>query len=156
VISQVIGRLKQRFPQKVDLYRVTSRSTNVETGVESETKEVFRIRQAIVLPPTLGLDPSKALAAISGANFSFGGLIEANTVVVLIDARDIPKNINLNVEDFYAIINKMRYEVVKVNTYGVREAFILNLKGLPGIKLEQIIDREFVDTLVFVEEASHE
>ena len=144
-IRDLIYRLKQDFGQRMELYVPTTTSQNIETGVQTICKKVFRIPRVVLLTSVLQRRFVHDVAFLTaGRNFAFGGLFDENNRTVILDAHDVPKNIQID-DSCYFIYNHQRYDVSKVELLEHRCAFVIDMKyvstRLPYEEIELRVDQ---------------
>lgn len=137
-IKDVIYSLKRDYGGPLDLYRDTIISLDRSTGEKEVTKEKWHIHRAIRLPRNIHRDV--IFSATGNRLFQYGNVIETADRNVIIDARDIPKGLVIQEENWYLIIDDERYEIRKAEKFDFNAAYFLILKKLVGKPLERIVE----------------
>lgn len=135
-IQRTLYSLKREYGERIDVYRLLSSSVNRTTGVPVTSKEVFNVRQAIVLPEQLSLFEKRGISLIS-ANKELvqGGQWEAGVRLILIDRDDLP-GVVLTTDD-WAVFNGQKYEFETLQDYA-GAAWIIKSRLAVGDKPKQI------------------
>jgi hypothetical protein len=108
-IRQTLYDLKSRYPTEVDIYQYVTNCTDPKTGIRTTTKKVINVRKAILLPTSLTRSfIFRRDYMTANKQFTFGGLFDIDTRVLIIDADDIDVKIE---KDNYIVIRDKKYEI---------------------------------------------
>lgn len=70
-------------------------------GLMDVTKRVYAIKKAIQFPTKLARKFVQDIAYLAAnKNFTYGALFDENTAIFIVDSRDLPKGLILNMDDF--------------------------------------------------------
>lgn len=109
----ILYNLKRAYGLPIDIYRPTSESHDVETGEITRGFSITKVKRAPVLPHTKERTFTYDLDYIqAGNNFTEGGFFDRETVDVLIDKKDLPRNFVPTLED-HVVIRGKRYDIKK-------------------------------------------
>ena len=107
-----IYALKRQHGRPATYCRVVDKSQNLETGVETITTEVTKIRKVIFLPTNV------TRKSLIKTNFFF----DPDKREVLIDRKDVDFEIK---DGDYIIYSNSRYNIIEVNDYELGEGYLL-------------------------------
>lgn len=111
-IKDMLYELKKDYGERVDYCLLIKNEINLETGINTVTKKVYPITRAILLPTKLQRKFIQDIAYLAAnKNFTYGALFDENTSVYIIDRRDLPKNVDIDLNNFF--INKHKRFVIK-------------------------------------------
>lgn len=136
-IRETIYSLKREYGVPADLYTIVATTTDLETGTRESDKRVFRIKRAILLPKRLYTDVITLVGG--GQALHHGALTDKSERVVIIDAKDYPKDYTPKPED-YVVINTTRFNVVEATDFDHKLAVILRVKQIEGELPRQILE----------------
>ena len=126
----IIYRLKRQYGLKLVYYRPETETHNVETGEIHRVWRSFVIQRAVVLPSTLDRSFVYDLTFIAANNnFVEGGYFDRNKRNVILDVKDVPKEITPNSND-HVEFGKERYEILSTIFVEDRNIYFLNLQSL--------------------------
>lgn len=130
-MRSLIYKLKRQFAQPIDIYRLVA-TTNVSTGKITKAWTKYSVPKAILLPED---EARKFVYELSfraaNRDFAYGGMFDESMRRFLISARDIPKNLDINENDF-VVFNHKRYQIKGVRPYEQGEAIMLTVTWLRG------------------------
>jgi hypothetical protein len=96
--------LKKDYGVPVKYGRLVKNQLNLDTGINSVTKEVYLIRKAIQLPTKLHRKFVQDIAYLAAnKNFTYGALFDEKVSLFIVDSRDLPRGFRLNMDDFLFI-----------------------------------------------------
>lgn len=99
-ISVILYRLKRNYPAKITIRKTLATYKDLETGEVTRPNRSFDIRRAIALPERRIPDFIYDLSYIAAnKNFAYGGQFSSSTRLVIIDAKDVPRDFNLSIGD---------------------------------------------------------
>jgi hypothetical protein len=146
-VKDTIYQLKREYPLKLDVYRIESAATNVETGKQTTVRTVRRINTAILLPTNLVRTFTYDLAFISAnKNFTVGGFYDLSNRVILIDKADL--DIELTLDDYFGIRGK-RYDIKQVEFLEELATFMVAAVEIKGAPLNAIYQNRCTSILDF-------
>ena len=141
-IKLVIYALKRAFGAKIQVYRVTSETHNVRTGVIDRIYSKQTIRRAVVLPNNITRDFVYDLSFIAAnKNFTYGGLFDPEQRNMILDAKDVSNGFVPNNND-YVIYNNERWLVAKVVPTAEVKAFFMTIKRTTSLPNDLVLDVE--------------
>jgi hypothetical protein len=113
-IKKVIYRLKRQYGVEVIIKTPTSRSTDYDTGVMTSTYTEYTIKRAVLLPTEILRKFVYDLSFIAAnKNFTYGGMFDLSTKVMLIDEKDLADGYTPTIKDS-AIIRNRKYNFSKI------------------------------------------
>lgn len=137
-ISQTIYKLKKQYGVPFQIYTTTSSSTDLQTGVKSVQKRIYNIKYGIVLPRKMY---AELVSLLGGSRtLSHNNLIDKETRVVLLDAKDYPADYVIEPGD-YVLMNHERFNITEINLYDHRLAGELKMTKIIGEKPRAIIEQ---------------
>lgn len=157
-IQRTIYSLKQRYGDEIQIYRLSSASTDYETGVKSATVSVIDIRKSVVLPAAevrrffasvAFLTASKQFLSPGNQGFdegSRGFIIEARDVYQTDDTFEFQP------ED-WIVYKGHRYDVVNIEVLEDL-GWMVMCKELKGTIPERVININTSNSLNFSSEQS--
>lgn len=106
-IRQLLYSLKRAFGSTLHIYTLIEAGTDYTTGIKSSTQKVRRIRRGIVLPIQVHRETAQSMSLISAnKSFVYGGVYEVGTRLFVIDARDVPKDFEIGMDDWIVYDNR--------------------------------------------------
>jgi hypothetical protein len=139
-IQRNVYAMKRQYGTMVDLYRILSSQTDHLTGTKTVVKEVHRIRHAPVLPYRMKRDLVQTISIISAdKKFVYGGAYDASRREVIIDARDLPRGVEIRPED-YLVIDGQRWTITEIEKFECDAGWALTTKHLPNVPPYEIHD----------------
>ncbi len=148
-IRAVLYDLKKRYGAPISVYRLSSASTDYETGVKSATKISFDIKKAIVLPASETRKFLTSISFISASKAFVSSGIQGwdqSQRGFIIDGQDL-LNFAFEPEDWIVYRGK-RYEVTLIETLEFDTGWLIIANQIKGSVAEQIINLNVVDTLI--------
>lgn len=111
-VGHVIYRLKRQYGRLMYIrYRQAADQYNLETGDITRDLTSIKIRKGVLLPQRVTREFVYDLSFIAAnKNFTYGGFFQQGDRVVLIDAKDLPRDFEINGE-MYVTIEDRRYEI---------------------------------------------
>jgi hypothetical protein len=129
-IRKIIYTLKRTWGQMLELFNPISQTHNVETGEVDRTYTVHKVKRAVVLPAGMKRDFVYDLSFIaSNRNFTAGGFFDENTRDVIVDAKDLPKDTNINL-DWHVQFKNKRWEIIAIYQTEDGSSWMLSCKNL--------------------------
>lgn len=131
-IRRVLYSLKRDYGTPMDLYQLISSETNPKTGKVTLDRRRISIRKAIILPSVLARKFSYDLSYIAAnKNFTYGANYDINSRTVIVEANDLPSDIEIKIDDWVVIENR-RYEIKSSERLEHGYGFLLSLKETLG------------------------
>lgn len=128
----IIYSLKRRMGLPATLYAPALTDQNIETGKISRTWEPIEIRRAIIVAASESRKFIYDLAYIAVAkNFTTGGYFDETRRLVIIDAKDLPKEFIPNLNMHFEFQDK-RWEINQVNRVEDRAGFSFIVTEITG------------------------
>lgn len=147
--SGVLYRLKRRHGQSIDLYHKTTQEINTITGKRIITKVKYSIKKAIMLPSQVAL---KYIDLSGGSQkFSYGGFIESDTKVYIIESKYVKGLDFNNVKDFYIVEENKRYDVNEIKEIENHKSLIVIAKHIRNGTVDKIVDLTIKTKLEFIQ-----
>ena len=132
-IKPIVYRLKRNYGVTVTLVRLSNLQDSIQTGKMSQTKQEITIRRAIVGPALELRDFVYDLSYIAAnKNFTFGGFFDADTRIMIIDSKDLPKGFEPTMDD-YVIYEDRPYQFKEVHPLAKKYAWSMLLKQVDAI-----------------------
>jgi len=148
----IIYKLKRDFGKSVTIYRPITSIQNVQTGKILRSFLLVEIRQAPVLPRNTSRKFTYDLDYIqAGNNFTEGAYFDKVLNDVLIDARDLPRFFEPNLDDFLIFEGK-RFDIKAVERFEDFATFHLTTAGVENQDKEKWMSLksglDFIDSFV--------
>jgi hypothetical protein len=100
-IRDTLYQMKKDYGVPVKYGRLVKNELNLDTGINTVTKEVYLIRKAVLLPTKLMRKFVQDIAYLAAnKNFTYGALFDEKLSLLIIDSRDLPRGLQLNMDDF--------------------------------------------------------
>jgi len=137
----VIYRLKRNYGEPVHILYNQSLSHDVRTGEVDRQEEVINVKRAIVMTPKVARQFSYDLSFIAAnKNFTYGGFYDASDRVLLLDAKDLPKDYFPDI-NHRCVYDHQRYEFSQLLPVTGNYAYMIHLKHVEGSRPEDIIEQ---------------
>ena len=92
-------------------YRQASDQYNLETGAITRDLTYVKIRRGVLLPQRVTREFVYDLSFIAAnKNFTYGGFFQEGDRYIIVDAKDLPRDFEINGE-MYVTIENRRYEI---------------------------------------------
>ncbi len=148
-IRQALYVLKRAFGSTIVLHKLIDADTNYTTGVKNSTSSSTTIPRCIVLPVRLQREVIQAVAQISAnKTFAYGGSFESGTREFVIDARDLPVDYSIGLDDWIVYDNR-RYELKNIEQLEQHTGWHITGKMIIGSTVAKEVVG--IDTLNFTE-----
>ncbi len=146
-IRKVLYQLKRDYGLEINFnFRLTT-SLNTQTLTKTTTYDSFRIANAILLPSNMERSFVYSLPMIaSNKNFTYGALFDSDRRRIMIDAKDIPAGVALDL-DMWLIFDGKRYDLEEIHEYDFASGFMLVVKQATSVVLENVIKRSYEDPI---------
>lgn len=133
-LRRMVYTLTRQYPCSIGLYHTSPVTQDYKTGIKSSTQVNVQVRKAAVLPDNV----LKKVTHVVGAQFQYGGSVDARTRRFLVSRRDIPSTfaIDMNVQIVY---DHKRYTVTKIDEYE-HEAVVFTGELVDGAPTNEIFD----------------
>lgn len=128
-IRRHLYSLKRKFGSPVDIYFESSDTNDLETGKRVVTAQKWSIKRAVPLPRKVSQHTLLSIALKE--LFTRGAITEMGDRQVLIDRTDLPSDFQLGTENWYFIVDGIRYQVLSHQDYEAF-AYIVDLKSTTG------------------------
>ncbi len=126
----VVYGMKRRYGQVGYYFRVLDSTRNLQTGVITKNEQEIKIKRMVVAPAKQTREFSYDLSYIAAnKNFTYGGFFDINQRIIIIDAKDLPKDFEPNLND-YIVFNKRRYEVQEMGSTTEGIAYLFLVKAI--------------------------
>ena len=128
----IVYRLKRQFGLPAALYAPVSTIQDIETGEISRTWTIINIRRAIIVRSSEDRKFVYDLAYIAAAkNFTGGGYFDHSSRLVIIDAKDFPKDFVPDLNMHFEFQDK-RWEINKIERVEDRAGFSFTVTETKG------------------------
>lgn len=125
-IRDMLYSMKRDYGLPIRYGRIATQELNYNTGENVVVKHVYSIRKAVVITNTLNRRFVQDIAYLAAnKNFTYGGLFDENSTFFIIDARDLPKNVTIEMDDFI-FYEHGRYYVKKVERLAYNCGYIVS------------------------------
>lgn len=110
-IRDILYTLKKDYGVAIKYGVLEKSSIDMDTGKVTVSKKVYLIRKALLLSAKLQRKFVQDIAYLAAnKNFTYGALFDEKTSIFVIDTRDIPRGLQLNMDDFI-FMGHQRYSV---------------------------------------------
>lgn len=131
-IRRALYILKQKYGFPIGVYYRNPDTVNLQTGVMSVIETAYQIKRAIVLPFSVF---AKLFRHFGNAAFNYGGDLDVERRVFVIDRRDIPSVEFTNTEQWYIIYNHKRYSFEKMDNFEYKECYFITGRQVTGTQV---------------------
>lgn len=162
LIQRTLYDLKHRYGNEIQIYRLTSASTDYETGVKTAARSVIDVRHAVVMPAS---DMRRFFASIAFITASKQFLSPGNQGFdqssrgFIIEHRDLAQagheDFEFQPED-WIVYRGRRYEVEMIERLEWDSGWLVVGKELKGTVPERIINLNVSNSVVFEGEVTDE
>lgn len=128
-IRRHLYKLKRRWGSPVDIYFESSDVNDLETGKRVVTAQKWSVSRGVPLPRKV--TQNSLLSIALKELFTRGAVTETGDRQVLLDRTDLPSDFQLGTENWYFIIDGIRYQVLSHEDYE-GFAYIVALKSTTG------------------------
>lgn len=150
-IRKVLYQLKRDYGIALNVNFRTSSSIDTKTLQKTVVIDSFAVRNAIVLPSNMERSFVYSLPMIaSNKNFTYGALFDADRRRIMIDARDIPAGITLDL-DMWLVFDGKRYDFEEIHEYEFSSGFMLVVRQATNVALNNNIKRSYETPLDLVQ-----
>lgn len=151
-LRRTVYQLKKDYGRPLDIYQIMTSVSDLATGKKVQTRQKFHIHRGVVLPSVLARKFAYDQAYLRSArSFTYGAIYDVDTTSVLLDARDLPKGFEFQIEYMYIVFNKKRFEIVKAEYIEEATAFSVNMKETTGTISEEILCLKVVSAFKIVQ-----
>ena len=135
-ISIILYRLKRSYGLPATIKRVATSTQDVLTGVITQTYLEYPIKKVIVLPANEVRNFLYDLSYIAASkNFTYGGMFDQNSRVMIIDIKDAPKGFVLTNNDCIVFETK-GYKIKDFELAEHNQGWLMNVVELTSADLE--------------------
>jgi hypothetical protein len=136
-IKKTLYMMLRQYGGTIDIYTLTSSTTNQETGVTTIVKDVVHVNRAVVLPAKILKEVRKSISQISANKmFVVGGTYDAGARIFIVDRDDAP-DLELT-SNSYLVYRNRKYEIESFQEYEFESGWIIVGRELIGEVPEQI------------------
>jgi hypothetical protein len=136
-IKRVLYMMKRQYGGTIDIYTLTSSTTDQATGVTVIVKNVVHVNRAVVLPARMQREVKKSISQISANKmFVVGGSYDAGRRIFIIDRDDSP-DVDIT-NNSYIVYRSRKYEIESYQEYEFESGWIVVGRELIGEAPEQI------------------
>lgn len=149
-IRDLLYNFKRDYGDKVTLVQPIQEQTNSVTGMRTTSRNVFHIQRATILPREMTRVVFYDLSFLKANNmFTYAGELDAVTLMVILDARDLNQPHFRPVEMRDSIYyNNERYEPEKIINLNFNLGVVMALKTIKGSIPYQPIDVHVQHTVI--------
>lgn len=167
-IRRALYMLKQQYGFSLSIYYRNQDVVNLATGLMTVSEVSYDVKKAIVLPYSLY---AKLFKHFASSGFNYGGDLDIERRLFIIDRKDIPTVDIVNTEQWYLIYAHKRYSIEKLDNYEERECYFIVAKELTGTQVSEVYniqvhdwlylgsgfvhDQPISDTLILIDGAVH-
>jgi len=134
-IRKTIYQLKRRYGFPLDLYAIDFGNMKIDrgTGQKEVPKIKYHINRAIVIPNQLARKFAYDLAYLAGAtqHFTYGAFFDEDQKTIIIDIKDLPKNLKLTQNNFI-IYDHKRFQIKIIMEAEHKQAYMIIMTHAPG------------------------
>lgn len=148
-IRRVLYKLKRNYGFKVSLYKILESHEDAETGRKVRNRSVHEVRKAVILSATdlkRTFNHNRAFAAVVTSKFGYGGFYDTESLYIVIDARDLPRDLPITLEDFI-IYQHRRYGIDEAEEIQPGLGWILKTREIKGNQPTEIISKTIEQSL---------
>ena len=136
-IKRTLYMMLRQYGGTIDIYTLTSSTTNQETGVTIIVKDVVHVNRAVVLPAKILKEVRKSISQISANKmFVVGGTYDAGARIFIVDRDDAP-DLELT-SNSYLVYRNRKYEIQSFQEYEFDAGWIIVGRELIGEVPEQV------------------
>ena len=129
-VKMIIYRLKHNYGLPIVIRDSGSPSLVVSTGIETKDFNEYTVRKAIVLQGSETRSFVYDLSFIAAnKNFTYGGLYDATTRVIIIARKDLPSDLLITL-DFTIVFDEENYELKSIQKIKGNLGYLLIAKSL--------------------------
>lgn len=100
-IRDTLYNMKKDFGVPIKYGVVVSSDLDMDTGLVVVEKKVYLIRKAIIFPTKLQRKFVQDIAYLAAnKNFTYGAMFDEKITIFVIDARDVPRGLQINMDQF--------------------------------------------------------
>lgn len=158
IIRQTIYQLKHEYGRDVQVYKLTSASTDRRTGVKTQDEALFQVRKCVVMPTNAMRKIFQSISYISASKpfVSQGGQgWDGEQTSFIFEGRDLPADHRWEVED-WIVHNGIRYDVSNIEHLADNAGWMIQAKAVLGAECEQCIVLNIMDDLILDQEVVEE
>jgi hypothetical protein len=126
MVEQTVYELKRTRPTRLDIYRIAYHKADLGTGAKTTIDERARINRAVILPSA-----AKTMTLFGPQQDLGGGFYQNETVIALVDVRDLPRYWGTPTLEQWCIVDNGRWDIKKVTDFGGR-AYAMTLQQVEG------------------------
>lgn len=149
-LRNLIYGLKQTYGAPADFYQESDETVDFTTGVRSVTTQKWKVRRAVCLPTVTS---AESLFPVELKRiWKRDAAVEAGTKVILVDRKDLPAGLRVETHGWYVVIDRRRYEVLKVEEFELQAAYLVTLKEMAGVRVYEQVEVKVADDIDSTEE----
>lgn len=153
-VRRLLYALKRQWGTSFDYVQILLSEADTRTGDRRIQREVFPL-PAVLLPQSQVRKFIQDIGYLAAnKNFTYGALNDFNTITLLIDATDVPPNLNVDLNGYINHENKRFERVVFTGLAGA--AYLLMARGVEGAYPYAKMDTPTFNRLDFQERVSYE
>lgn len=138
LVKNCIYQMKREYGGEITLYQLTNATTNLATGVKTETHNSIVIPRAVILPARVQREVIQSISAISAnKKLVMGGSMDTGTRVFIIDRSDAPAYVITN--DDWIVYKHVRYDIKSIEEFEQDTAWVITGKAQEGSPPEEDI-----------------
>lgn len=114
-IRQLLYSLKRAYGSTLHIYTLIDAETDYTTGVKSSTQKCTKITRGIVLPIQVHRETAQSMSLVSAnKNFVYGGVYSVGTRLFVVDARDVPRDFEIDMDD-WLVYDRRRFNIKSID-----------------------------------------
>lgn len=153
-IRKVFYQLKRDYGVSINVNFRTSSTVNSKTLQKTVVTDSFSVKKAILFPSNIERGFVYSLPMIaSNKNFTYGALFDADRRRILIDAKDIPAGITLDL-DMWLVFDGKRYDFEEIHEYEFSSGFMLVVRQATNVSINNNIKRSYEQPIDLVQTAT--
>ena len=153
-VHRLLYSLKRQWGTSFDYFQILLSEVDDRTGTRRIQRELLKL-SAVLLPQNQIRKFIQDIGYLAAdKNFTYGGLNDYNTLTIVIDAMDLPKNFQVNLNG-YINYNGKRYERVSFSNLA-EAAYILIARGVEGAYKYGRLEETCFNELQFQEVLTYE
>lgn len=155
-IRDTLYQLKKDYGVPVKYGRILSEALNMETGRNQVTKEVYLIRKAIQLPTKLMRKFANDISYLAAnKNFTYGALFDEKISLFIVDSRDLPRGLILNMND-YLFVKHERHVIKTAEILEHNCGWLLTVQTHEGANPFEIVPQVVRHTIQYQQEIAYD
>jgi hypothetical protein len=154
-IRDTLYQMKKDYGVPIKYGRLVKNELDYDTGRNTVTKQVYVIRKAVLLPTKLMRKFVQDIAYLAAnKNFTYGALFDEKTSLFIVDARDLPRGLQLDMNDFL-FMGHQRYAIKQAEILEHNCGWLITAQTHEGANPFEIQPVSSLSRLGFQQEVSY-